>query len=58
MAGARAHSLRTGRTDLERELQAELHVSAASRTDERIAGRDVGRGAPAAESAGAFEETA
>jgi len=43
---------------LERELQPELHVSAASRTDERIAGRDVGRGAPAAESAGTFEETA
>jgi hypothetical protein len=37
---------------LERELQTELHHAAASRTDQRIAGRDVGGGAPAAESAG------
>ena len=34
---------------LERELQPELHDAAASRADERIAGRDVGRGAAAAE---------
>src|SRR6266403_1163286 len=56
--GVILHPPRTCRTDLERKLQPELHVSAASRTDERIAGRDVGRGAPAAESAGTFEETA
>src|SRR5580704_2422592 len=34
-----------------RQLQPELHHAAASRTDERIAGRDVGCGAPAAEMA-------
>ncbi len=40
---------RTGRMDLEHELQPELHHAVASRTDERITGRDVGCGAPAAE---------
>ena len=42
---------RTSRMELEAELQPELHHAAASRTDERISGRDVGRGAPAAENA-------
>jgi len=36
----------------ERNLQPELNVAAGSRTDERIAGRDVGCGAPAAENLG------
>ena len=35
----------------ERELQPELHHAVASRSDERIAGRDVGRGAAATEPA-------
>jgi hypothetical protein len=49
---------RTDRTDLERELQPELHHAAASRTDKRISGRDVGRGAPAAERTGFAQVTA
>ncbi len=39
------------RKDLEHELQPELHHAAASRPDERIAGRDIGRATAAAESA-------
>src|SRR5437867_13341250 len=35
----------------EHQLQPELHHTVASRTDERIAGRDVGRGAPTTEPA-------
>src|SRR5438445_2098464 len=38
--------------NLEGELQTELNVAAASRTDERIAGGHVGCGAPAAKRAG------
>ena len=38
--------------DLEAEFQPELHYAGASRTDERIAVCDVGRGAPAAERCG------
>ena len=38
--------------NLERELQPELHVAGASRTDDRIAGCDVGCRAAAAERAG------
>jgi len=41
----------TGLVDLEHELQPELHHAAASRTDERIAGRDIGRVTAAAEKA-------
>src|SRR2546426_474574 len=33
----------------EGELQPELNLAAASRTDDRIAGGDIGRGAPAGE---------
>ncbi len=36
---------------LKRQLQPQLNVAAGSRTDERIAGRDVGCGASAAENA-------
>src|SRR5579863_2996349 len=36
----------------EREIKPHLDVAGASRTDDRIAGRDVGCGAPAAERAG------
>ena len=50
-AGARADFSSHRPPQLERELQPELHHTAASRTDKRIAGRDVGRGAPAAERA-------
>src|SRR5258708_36970766 len=39
----------TGRSISERELQPELHHAGASRADQRIAGRDVGRRAPAPE---------
>jgi len=42
---------RTNRIDLEAELQPELHDAAASRTDHRIPGRYVGRGATATERA-------
>ena len=42
---------RTELQALEHELQAELHRAAVSRTDDRIAGRDIGRGAAAAECA-------
>jgi len=35
----------------ERELEPDLHVAGATRTDERIAGGDIGCGAPAAERA-------
>ena len=35
--------------NLERQLQPELHHAVASRSDERISGRDVGRGAPTTE---------
>ncbi len=43
---------RTSRTDLEGELQPELNVAAAPRTDQGIAGGHVGCGTPAAERAG------
>jgi len=42
---------RTGRMDLEHELQAELDRAGVSRADDWIAGRDIGRGAPTAERA-------
>src|ERR1700694_2113209 len=43
------HPPRICRRDLEGELQSELHHAAASRADQRIAGRDIGCRAPAAE---------
>ena len=52
------HPLELAAQKLERELQAELHHAAASRTDERIAGRDVGCGAPGAERAGIVQFSA
>ena len=39
--------------DLEQDLQPELHRAGVSRTDDRIAGCDIGRGAAAAERIGA-----
>ena len=39
--------------DLEAQLQAQLHLAAASRTDEGIAGYEVGCGGPGAEGPGA-----
>src|SRR6266478_8853951 len=50
----------TGRSLSERELQPELHHAGASRADQRIAGRDVGSRAPAAEpgAAGIVADTA